>query len=66
MVRCKKKKKKKKKKKVQLLLVKFGTVEHKKYANYILPRDPGEISFQETRQILTKIFGEQCSLFNTR
>ena len=53
-------------KKVRLLLGKFGAIEHEKYANYILPKNPGEISFQETIQLLTKIFGEKSSLFNTR
>ena len=35
-------------KKVRSILGKFGAVEHEKYANFILPRHPGEISFQET------------------
>lgn len=30
-------------KKMLLLLGKFGAVEHEKYANFILPRHPGEI-----------------------
>ena len=41
-------------------------MKHEKYANFILPRHPGEILFQDTIRILTKIFDEQCSLFNTR
>ena len=40
----------------------FGAAEHEKYVNFILSRQHGE----ETIQILTKIFGEQSSLFNTR
>ena len=54
------------KKHVRLLLGKFGAAEHEKYVNFILPRKPGEMTFRETLQILTKIFGEQSSLFNTR
>ena len=54
------------KKKVILLLGKFGVAEHEKCVNFILPRQPGEVTFWETIQILTKIFGEQSSLFNTR
>ena len=42
----------------------YNAVEHKMYANFILPRHPSEISFQETIQISTKVFGEWCSLFN--
>ena len=51
-------------KKVRLLLGKFGVAEHEKYVK-ILPRQLGEVTFRETIQILTKIFGEQSSLFNT-
>ena len=53
-------------KKVRLLLVKFGAAEHKKYVNFILPKQPDEVMFRKTIQILTKIFGEQNSLFNNR
>ena len=51
---------------VQLLVCKFGAVEHEKYGNFILLRHLGEIPFQETIQILTKIFREWYSLFNRR
>ena len=44
-------------KKVRLLLGKFGAVEHEKYANFILPRHPVEISFQEKIQIEQKYSG---------
>ena len=37
-----------------------------KIRKFYSARQPGEVMFQETIQILTKIFGEQCSLFNTR
>ena len=53
-------------KKVRVLLGKFGAVRHEKYVNFILPRQPDEVSFRPTIQILRKIFGEQSSLFNTR
>ena len=36
------------------------------YAIYILPRNPGEISFEETVLILENLFREKTSLFNTR
>ena len=52
-------------KKVKLLLGKFGAAEHDKYVNFILPRQPDEVTSRETIQILTKIFGGQSSLFNT-
>ena len=35
-------------KKIRLLLEKFCQNEHEKNTNYILPRNPGEISFVET------------------
>ena len=50
--------------KSKTLLGKSGAAEHEKYVNFILPRQSGEVTFRET--ILTKIFGEQSSLFNTR
>ena len=50
--------------KIRLLLGKFEAAEHEKYANFILSMQPGEVMFRETIQILTKIFGEQSSLFN--
>ena len=45
-------------KKVKLLLDKFEAAEHEKYVNFILLRQPGEVTFRETIQILMKIFGE--------
>lgn len=53
-------------KKVRLLLQKLNPACHDRYCNYILPRVPGEISFDETVQILTNVFGEKSSLFNLR
>ena len=37
----------------------------KVWSNYILPRNPGEIPFEETLNS-EKIFGEKSSLFNSR
>ena len=52
--------------KCRLLLRKLGPAEHEKYANFILPLNPRDRSFDETVRTLTQIFGEQSSLFNTR
>ena len=49
----------------RLLLQKFNPASHDRYCNYILPRKLGEISFDETVQILTNIFGKGL-LFNIR
>ncbi|CDW59686.1 hypothetical protein TTRE_0000802401 [Trichuris trichiura] len=51
---------------VRLLLRKLWTNVHKKYADYILPRHPRDVCFDETVNILTKMFGHQRSLFNAR
>nr|VZI41784.1 unnamed protein product [Spirometra erinaceieuropaei] len=51
--------------KVRLLLRKLGLAEHERYANFILPKDPREVTFKDTVQTLSQIFGEQSSLFNT-
>lgn len=52
--------------KVRLLLRRLGTLEYNKYVNFILPQNPRDLSFNETVQILSKIFGEQSSLFSIR
>ncbi|BHF62424.1 hypothetical protein SprV_0200540600 [Sparganum proliferum] len=52
--------------KVRLLVRKLGPTEHERYANFILPKNPGEVTFKDTVQMLSQIFGEQSSLFNTR
>ncbi|BHF66428.1 hypothetical protein SprV_0200944500 [Sparganum proliferum] len=52
--------------KVRLLLRKLGPAEHERYANFILPKNPREVTFKDTVQTLSQIFGEQSSLFNTR
>ncbi|BHF82463.1 hypothetical protein SprV_0802560100 [Sparganum proliferum] len=52
--------------KVRLLRRKLGPVEHERYANFILPKNPREVTFEDTVQTLSQIFGDQSSLFNTR
>nr|VZI00034.1 unnamed protein product [Spirometra erinaceieuropaei] len=52
--------------KARLLLRKLGAVEHERYANFILPKNPREVAFKDTVETLSQIFGEQSSLFNTR
>ncbi|CAH8467909.1 unnamed protein product [Dicrocoelium dendriticum] len=52
--------------KVRLLLRKLGAVEHERYINFVLPKNPRDFRFDETVQILTSIFGEQASLFSIR
>ncbi|KFD65084.1 hypothetical protein M514_22801 [Trichuris suis] len=51
---------------VRLLLRKLRTNVHKKYADYILPRHPRDVCFDETVSILTQMFRQQRSLFNAR
>nr|VZI19336.1 unnamed protein product [Spirometra erinaceieuropaei] len=52
--------------KVRLLLRKLGAAEHERYANFILHKNPREVTFKDTVQTLSQTFGEQSSLFNTR
>nr|VZI47648.1 unnamed protein product [Spirometra erinaceieuropaei] len=52
--------------KVRLLLRKLGPAEHERYANFILPKNPREVTFKDTVQTLSQIFDEQSSLFNSR
>ncbi|CAH8512294.1 unnamed protein product [Dicrocoelium dendriticum] len=52
--------------KVRLLLRKLGTLEHQRYTNFILPRNPRDVTFDDTVRTLSQIFGEQSSLFNAR
>ncbi|BHF72510.1 hypothetical protein SprV_0401557700 [Sparganum proliferum] len=52
--------------KVPLLLRKLGPAEHERYANFILPKNPREVTFKDTVQTFSQIFGDQSSLFNTR
>lgn len=52
--------------KARLLIRKLDTVAHTRYVNYILPALPRDVSFDETKKFLDKIFGRQTSLFNLR
>ena len=52
--------------KVRLLLRKLGPAEHERYANYILPKEPRDVLFQETVETLTHIFSETSTIFNIR
>ena len=52
--------------KIMLLLQKLGAHENTIYTNYILPNKPEEMSFEETIETLSKMFGERDSLFHTR
>nr|VZI15550.1 unnamed protein product [Spirometra erinaceieuropaei] len=52
--------------KVRLLLRKLGPAEDERYANFILPKNPREVAFTDTVKTLSRIFGDQSSLFNTR
>ena len=49
-----------------LVIQKLGAHENMKYMNYILPNKLEEMSFEETIEILSKMFGEWDSLFHTR
>ncbi|VDK27286.1 unnamed protein product, partial [Anisakis simplex] len=51
---------------VRLLLRKLNTTEHDKYLSFILPKVPNQLDFDETINILKKVFGAQTSLFNVR
>lgn len=50
--------------KVRLLL--RNPVAHKTYVNYLLPKKPKEVTFDEIIKTLKSIFGRQTSLFNQR
>lgn len=52
--------------KVRLLLRKLNTPAHERYVNHILPSHPRDFPFADTVTKLTKIFGRQESIFNTR
>ena len=51
---------------VRLLLRKLAPTEHVRYTNYVLPADPKSLSFPDTIEKLTRVFGDTASLFNTR
>ena len=52
--------------KIILELHKLGAHENTKYTTNILPNKPEEMSFEETIETLSKMFGERDSLFHTR
>lgn len=52
--------------KTRLLLRKIDSVSHERYTNYVLPKNPREIKFDETVETLKKIFGRKISDFATR
>ena len=49
--------------KVKLLLRQLGTVEHKRFMCFILPKKVEDISFEETVLIPSKLFGKRRSEF---
>lgn len=52
--------------KVRLLLHKLDAVSYEKFSNYILPRTPKEVSFDQAVKTLKDLFGPQQSLFSAR
>ncbi|XP_050072320.1 uncharacterized protein K02A2.6-like [Anopheles maculipalpis] len=52
--------------KVRLLLRKLGPLEHERYVNYILPRNPREYTLETTVVKLKSIFGKTESLLTKR
>lgn len=52
--------------KARLLVRKLDTNAHTRFANYILPKRTAELSFDDTKKTLTKIFDRQVTLFNLR
>ncbi|XP_062714013.1 uncharacterized protein K02A2.6-like [Aedes albopictus] len=52
--------------KVRLLLQKLSSVDHDRYVNYVLPRNPRDIPFAETVDTLKEMFGHQTSVFFRR
>lgn len=51
---------------VRLLLQKMNSVDHDRYVNYILPKNPREVSFADTVSTLKEMFGHQSSKFFLR
>uniref|UniRef100_A0A0M3I8A3 DUF7083 domain-containing protein n=1 Tax=Ascaris lumbricoides TaxID=6252 RepID=A0A0M3I8A3_ASCLU len=51
---------------VRFLLWKLDAMAYEKYANYTLPKQPGDLKFDETISILKDIFGPRMWLFNQR
>jgi hypothetical protein len=53
-------------KKVRLLLRKLGAREHQQYVAHILPKEPKEIVFKDTVEILERRFGLKETVFRSR
>ena len=51
---------------IRMMRKKLFSVEHEKYVNLLLPRNSGNINFEETALILSKIFGDRNVLLNPR
>ncbi|XP_049294182.1 uncharacterized protein K02A2.6-like [Anopheles funestus] len=52
--------------KVRLLLRKLGPLEHERYVNYILPRNPRDFTLEATVERLKSLFGKSESLLSKR
>ena len=52
--------------KVRHLLRKLGNVEHERFTNFILPKRPADLTFDQAVQLLNEVFGDKTSLFNVR
>uniref|UniRef100_A0A0E3W295 Peptidase A2 domain-containing protein n=1 Tax=Anopheles gambiae TaxID=7165 RepID=A0A0E3W295_ANOGA len=52
--------------KVRLLIRKLGTAEHARYCNFILPRVPRDLTFDDTVSKLKALFGSAESLLSKR
>ena len=50
--------------KVRLLMRRLSNAAYTKYANYILPKNPGDPSFGETVAKLKQVFAPNILLFN--
>lgn len=52
--------------KIRVILRKLGTTENEHCINSILPKNPKDIFFESTNELLLQIFDEQSSLFKIR
>lgn len=50
----------------RFFLRRLETAVHTKYVNHILPKNPRKLTFAETIQVLTELFGPRMSQFNVR
>lgn len=51
---------------IRLLLQKLNSVDHDRYVNFILPKTPPEVSFDDTVKTLKQMFAHQTSVFFRR